>query len=535
MAADVANFGGLVSVDETSTLEALWVTRRIAREELAIHGGWLFGLPGDGIFALFESAVDAVRCALETQARLAAAPGLDALRLRVGVHLGEVLFQDDLPFGEALVIASRLESLADPGGILVSAAVMEAVAPRISADFTERGVVGLKHSPRRVAIFSVSTPRPGTRLDLAGSPLDVTMAPARRADVHGPTDTDADPDPGRSGAAGFAGREHAGPGSAATGDAPLPPASGLDPIPAPSPEPPPDPMREPWPRPPPETVKAAEALSSAAATAVPQAVPRPEPAFRPAEMIPPEAVASVPAPSQPRAVPPPPAFPPQSAPPSAPASGPVIPSWPQPSSPSGPGPRPEAPPPAEAAHHFPAAIDAAAAPTHSGGPDGPPPLALPPAAPLVLLPASGSAAVLPAPVDPATIPAAIPAAIPTGGPAATPAAGPAVVSLPEATPLVVPDHPPPPHALQADETLEATAPIDLARAAFVLPDDVVDDLVQALTVHIGPVARMLVERQSRRIVDPLDLVESLALEIPAAVERLQFLARARRAVRRVRH
>lgn len=177
-AADVANFGGLVSVDETNTLDALWTTRRIAREELAVHGGWLFGMPGDGIFALFESAVDAVRCALDTQARLAAMPKLNAIRLRIGVHLGDVLFQDDLPFGETLVIAARLESLADPGGILVSAAVMEAVAPRISAAFSERGIFNLKHSPRRVTTFSVSMPPLADDLNATLSmiePLDRTV------------------------------------------------------------------------------------------------------------------------------------------------------------------------------------------------------------------------------------------------------------------------------------------------------------------------------------------------------------------------
>jgi len=184
-AADMANFGGLVSVDETNTLDALWATRRIAREELAAYGGWLFGMPGDGIFALFESAVDAVRCALETQARLASMTKLDAVRLRIGIHLGDVLFQDDLPFGETLVIAARLESLADPGGILVSAAVMEAVAPRISATFGERGVFDLKHSPRRITTFSVamppSTPDMNATLSLI-EPLDRTVlsvAPAR--------------------------------------------------------------------------------------------------------------------------------------------------------------------------------------------------------------------------------------------------------------------------------------------------------------------------------------------------------------------
>ena len=177
-AADMANFGGLVSVDETNTLDALWATRRIAREELAAHGGWLFGMPGDGLFALFESAVDAVRCALETQARLATMTKFDAVRLRIGIHLGDVLFQDDLPFGETLVIAARLESLADPGGILVSAAVMEAVAPRISATFGERGVFDLKHSPRRITTFSVEMSPAMADMNATASliePLDRTV------------------------------------------------------------------------------------------------------------------------------------------------------------------------------------------------------------------------------------------------------------------------------------------------------------------------------------------------------------------------
>src|SRR5690349_6856100 len=177
-AADMANFGGLVSVDETNTLDALWATRRIAREELAAHGGWLFGMPGDGIFALFESAVDAVRCALDTQARLAAMTKFDAVRMRIGIHLGDVLFHDDLPFGETLVIAARLESLADPGGILVSAAVMEAVAPRVSATFGERGVFDLKHSPRRITTFSVTMPPSMNDMNATVSriePLDRTV------------------------------------------------------------------------------------------------------------------------------------------------------------------------------------------------------------------------------------------------------------------------------------------------------------------------------------------------------------------------
>jgi hypothetical protein len=137
----------------------------------------LFGLPGDGIFALFESTVDAVRCALRIQARLAESPKLHAIKLRIGVHLGEVLFQDDLPCGEALVIAARLESLAEPGGILVSASVVDAVAPRIAATFVESGVPTLKHSPRRIETFRVLPPPPPSEPHPADALLDRTVAP----------------------------------------------------------------------------------------------------------------------------------------------------------------------------------------------------------------------------------------------------------------------------------------------------------------------------------------------------------------------
>lgn len=176
-AADIANYGGLVTIDETNTIDALSITRRVAIEELAAHGGWLFGMPGDGIFALFESTIDAVRCALAVQSRLAGAPKLHSLKMRIGLHLGEVLFQDELPFGEALVIASRLESLAEPGGILVSSSVMDAVAAHVSATFAEGGTRTLKHSPRRIETFRVFPAPPPCERGSAAEPLDRTFAP----------------------------------------------------------------------------------------------------------------------------------------------------------------------------------------------------------------------------------------------------------------------------------------------------------------------------------------------------------------------
>lgn len=162
---DITGFSGMMSANETGAMGALNEVRAIAIQQLQAHDGWLFGMPGDGVFALFESAVNAVRCALETQQRLALRPQADDMRLRIGIHLGDVLFENDLPFGEALTIAARLEALADPGGILVSGAVMDAVSARISATFEERGVPRLKNIPRRIVTFAVTPPPERTKAD----------------------------------------------------------------------------------------------------------------------------------------------------------------------------------------------------------------------------------------------------------------------------------------------------------------------------------------------------------------------------------
>jgi hypothetical protein len=220
-----------MSVDETNTVDALTMTRRIAREELDLHGGWLFGLPGDGIFALFESAVDAVKCALEIQQRLLAMSRLSTMRLRIGVHLGEVVFQDGLPYGEALVIAARLESHAEPGGVLVSAAVMDAVAPRIAAQFYERGVFNLKHSPRRITTYSVSVDASSRDLDLSsgtGEALDRTILSVPSA--FGSEET---PAPQRAVPVALVGRQEpvADPGGPSEGSQPVLPPARLDPVP----------------------------------------------------------------------------------------------------------------------------------------------------------------------------------------------------------------------------------------------------------------------------------------------------------------
>ena len=90
-AADIAGFSGRMSLNETSTVNALSEIRTIGRRALDAHDGWLFGMPGDGLFATFESAVSAVQCALDMQLDLEGRPHLQDTPLRIGIHLGEVI------------------------------------------------------------------------------------------------------------------------------------------------------------------------------------------------------------------------------------------------------------------------------------------------------------------------------------------------------------------------------------------------------------------------------------------------------------
>lgn len=183
-AADMQGFGRQVSLDESGTLTNIVALRTLATSLLERHGGDLFGLPGDGIFATFASSTEAVACALSLQGVLAdnaAEAGEAPLPLRIGVHVGDVLYRDGQPFGEALAIAARLESLAEPGGVLVSQPVVDTVALRLPVRFEAAGAPALKNMSRRLPLFRALDPE-RARV----SEHDVAQIEAALVDVLGP-------------------------------------------------------------------------------------------------------------------------------------------------------------------------------------------------------------------------------------------------------------------------------------------------------------------------------------------------------------
>jgi class 3 adenylate cyclase len=176
--ADLANFSGQVSVSETLTYRNVSKILRNARKTVEAYNGQIISMAGDGLVALFESAVDAVHCALAVQEKVGA-EDQRGMRMRIGLHLGEVLFEDDVPFGESINVAARLEALADPGSILVSGAVVDAVSARVAATFEYRGVPRLKNIPRRISTFSVTPTCAHPLGEEAPGPFDVLDRTAR--------------------------------------------------------------------------------------------------------------------------------------------------------------------------------------------------------------------------------------------------------------------------------------------------------------------------------------------------------------------
>ena len=157
LAADVVGYSRLIGVDETGTLARLTALRRdIVDQDIARHAGRLFKETGDGFLVEFASAVEAVTCAMEIQKQVDATAGKEQpLRLRIGIHIGDVVVQGDDLMGDGVNIAARIESIADPGGIAVSRAVYEQVRDRVSASFDDRGEIELKNISRPVHIFAI--------------------------------------------------------------------------------------------------------------------------------------------------------------------------------------------------------------------------------------------------------------------------------------------------------------------------------------------------------------------------------------------
>jgi len=177
LAADMVGYSRLMEVDETGTLARL-KTHRIELIDPAIakNRGRIIKTTGDGILVEFHSVADAVLCAAEIQRRMARrnldVPPSRWVQFRIGVNLGDLIVDEDDIFGDGVNVAARLEMLAEPGGICVSAAVRDQVGDRLDQiAFEDLGEQSVKNITRPIRVFRI-------RLE-----ADATVGPERARDA----------------------------------------------------------------------------------------------------------------------------------------------------------------------------------------------------------------------------------------------------------------------------------------------------------------------------------------------------------------
>jgi TolB-like protein len=160
LAADVAGYSRLIGADEGGTLERLKALRRdLLDPKIAEHRGRIVKTAGDGLLVEFGSVVNALRCAVEMQREMternAGVRSDSRIEFRIGINVGDIVVEDGDIFGDGVNVAARLEGLAEPGGICVSARVQEDATGRLDLAFEDIGEQALKNIARPVRVYRV--------------------------------------------------------------------------------------------------------------------------------------------------------------------------------------------------------------------------------------------------------------------------------------------------------------------------------------------------------------------------------------------
>jgi adenylate cyclase len=161
LAADMVGYSRLMELDEAGTLARLKARRvELIDPSILKNNGRIIKTTGDGVLAEFASAVEATRCALEIQQRMArrnADVETDRqIQFRIGINIGDVIVDGNDIFGDGVNIAARLEQAAEPGGIMISYSVREQLANKLEVTFEDAGEQQLKNLSRPVHVYRIS-------------------------------------------------------------------------------------------------------------------------------------------------------------------------------------------------------------------------------------------------------------------------------------------------------------------------------------------------------------------------------------------
>ena len=157
LAADVAGYSRLMGADEVGTLASLKAVRRkIVDPTIAEHKGRIVKTTGDGMLVEFASAVDAVTCAMDVQAKMAksALDGTSTIAFRIGINIGDIIIEGEDIFGDGVNVAARVESECEPGSVCLSGSAFEQVRGKTDFNFDDLGERELKNIDRPVRLYA---------------------------------------------------------------------------------------------------------------------------------------------------------------------------------------------------------------------------------------------------------------------------------------------------------------------------------------------------------------------------------------------
>jgi adenylate cyclase len=189
LAADVAGYSRLMGRDEEGTLAQLKSLRKtLVDPTIAAHRGRIVKTTGDGMLVEFASAVDAARCAAEVQRGMAGQnadlPRDTRIEFRIGIHLGDIIIDDNDIFGDGVNIAARLEGIAEPGGVCISDDAQRQVRGKVDFAFDDMGPQNLKNIAEPMRAWrmrldgSAGSPAPPKPLAETAPPLALPDKPS---------------------------------------------------------------------------------------------------------------------------------------------------------------------------------------------------------------------------------------------------------------------------------------------------------------------------------------------------------------------
>jgi class 3 adenylate cyclase len=160
LSSDVAGYSRMMGENEEATVQTLRGHRAVFDALLKQHHGRVFNTAGDAILAEFPSAVEAVRCATEIQSALQTRnehlPPAQKMLFRMGINVGDVVIQDGDLLGDGVNVASRIQTVAEPGGICISGSVYDQIQNKLSLQFRPLGDQNFKNIGQPIRTFSIT-------------------------------------------------------------------------------------------------------------------------------------------------------------------------------------------------------------------------------------------------------------------------------------------------------------------------------------------------------------------------------------------